>query len=57
MIESKASSDITESKKSKALDSDNVWSRKRSEWRFDCPRAITSCSRLIDKKGASPKRR
>ena len=27
MIESKASSDIAESKKSKALDSDNVWSR------------------------------
>ncbi len=50
MIESKASSDIAESKKSKALDSDNVWSRSGGNGGFapiDDTQEQRSCNTIM----------
>ncbi|WP_394909341.1 hypothetical protein [uncultured Helicobacter sp.] len=47
MIESKVTSDVTESKKSKALDSDNAKVAKRRRVEIHSPRAITICHKQI----------
>ena len=57
MIESKASSDIAESKKSKALDSDNVWSRSGASGDLlstsDTNLPQANCNEIVESKASS----